>query len=40
MTTPSPAWHCCIEAKGVLAVPQSEEKWFLGTVENRDKPVI
>jgi hypothetical protein len=32
--------HCCIEAKGVLAVPQSEEKWLLGTVENRNKPVI
>jgi len=32
--------HCCIEANGVLAVPQSEEKWLLGTVENRNKPVI
>ena len=32
--------HSCIEAKGVFAVTQSEEKWLLDTVENRNKPVI
>jgi hypothetical protein len=30
----------CIEAKGALAVPRSEEKWLLSTIENRNKPVI
>jgi hypothetical protein len=32
--------HCCIEAKGALVMPQSEEKVALGHLENRDKPGI
>jgi DNA-binding Xre family transcriptional regulator len=32
--------HCCIKAKGVLAMQQSGEAGPSGTLENRDKPDI
>jgi hypothetical protein len=35
-----PRRHCCIKAKGVLAVPQSGDAGPSGTLENRNKPGI
>jgi hypothetical protein len=35
-----PARHCCIKAKGVLAVPQSGDAGPSDTLENRNKPGI
>ncbi len=35
-----PKGHCCIKAKGVLAVPQSGDAGPSGTLENRNKPGI
>jgi hypothetical protein len=32
--------HCCIKAKGVLAVPQSGDAGPSDTLENRNKPGI
>jgi hypothetical protein len=32
--------HCCIKAKGVLAVHQSSESGPSNTLENRNKPGI
>jgi hypothetical protein len=39
VTTPEER-HCCIKAKGVLAVPQSGDAGPSDTLENRNKPGI
>jgi hypothetical protein len=36
----APGRHCCIKAKGVLAVPQSGDAGPSDTLENRNKPGI
>jgi hypothetical protein len=35
-----PVRHCCIEAKGVLTMPQSSEADPSGTLRNHNKPGI